>query len=112
MTERFDTNPSRLTTRAVVDRSMVASLQRSGIDTVVIAAPSEGMVEVRLGAWNASMLAEKLAGMIDHIDFIEPPSELCDCLNRIGAQLVSRFGRQPPGDHHDEPVESSTAPAP
>lgn len=105
VTERFDTNPDRITTRAVVDPSIVAALQRSGIDTVVIAEAVDGGVEVTLGAWNANMLAEKLAGMINHIALIDPPPELRNCLNRIGAQLVTRFGQRAIGDQQDESLE-------
>jgi predicted DNA-binding transcriptional regulator YafY len=52
---------------------------------------TDGRVECEVGAANADMIAEQLAGWGHHIEVVGPP-EVQRHLARIGAQLVARYG--------------------
>ncbi len=85
---------NRVTTSAIVDDQIVPSLRALGVETVVHGAAGAADTDrsmVTLGAWNATVLAAEIAGVMHAIDLVDPPRELVERLAEIGAQLVSRF---------------------
>ena len=70
----------------------IPALRALGVDTVVHGPAGDGRWEVTLGAWNVEVLAVEVAGLVQLIEFVDPPSELEARLAATGAELVARFG--------------------
>lgn len=91
VTTAYRQQADRVTTRAVVGSSTVSRLRAAGVEVSTISERPGGRVEVTLTAWNAQLLASKLAGMVTEVDLVDPPPQLAQRLAQIGADLVSRF---------------------
>ncbi|MFK8024140.1 MAG: helix-turn-helix transcriptional regulator [Ilumatobacter sp.] len=92
ITERYGEQATRVKTSAIVTSWSLGPLRALGVETVVDGDASDGRLHVTLGARSNEILGAQIAGLIDHVELIEPDPKLVEFLGEVGRQLVSRYG--------------------